>query len=91
MQVDQDQGQLWFAERIKAAYGVGDVFADAWSAPGFMKTNDSPFHRVTPYLTDTSHELSPQAPITVKNSAFTATLAPAVARHLRHPTMSPAG
>jgi O-glycosyl hydrolase len=40
-EVDQDQGQLWFAKRIKADYGVSDVFADAWSAPAFMKTNDS--------------------------------------------------
>jgi O-glycosyl hydrolase len=37
----QDQGQLWFAEQIKDDYGVSDVFADAWSAPAFMKTNDS--------------------------------------------------
>ena len=42
-EVDQDQGQLWFAKQIKADYGVTDVFADAWSAPGFMKTNDSPY------------------------------------------------
>ena len=40
-EVDQDQGQLWFAKQIKADYGVNDVFADAWSAPAFMKTNDS--------------------------------------------------
>ena len=40
-EVDQDQGQLWFAKQIKAGYGVSDVFADAWSAPAFMKTNDS--------------------------------------------------
>jgi O-glycosyl hydrolase len=32
--------------------------------------------RVTPYLTDTSHQLSAQSPITVRNSAFTATLPP---------------
>jgi glucuronoarabinoxylan endo-1,4-beta-xylanase len=31
---------------------------------------------VTPYLTDTSHGLSAQAPFTVRNSAFTATLPP---------------
>ncbi len=31
---------------------------------------------VTPYLTDTTHELSAQTPITVKNSAFTAILPP---------------
>jgi O-glycosyl hydrolase len=40
-EVDEDQGQLWFAKQIKADYGVSDVFADAWSAPAFMKTNDS--------------------------------------------------
>ena len=36
-----DQGQEWFAQQIKADFGVTNVFADAWSAPGFMKTNDS--------------------------------------------------
>jgi O-glycosyl hydrolase len=46
-EVDRDQGQLWFAKQIKANYGVSDVFADAWSAPVFMKTNDSPFYRGT--------------------------------------------
>ncbi|HTW08243.1 MAG TPA: glycoside hydrolase, partial [Acidimicrobiales bacterium] len=40
-EIDQDQGQLWFARQVKAGYGVSDVFADAWSAPGFMKTNGS--------------------------------------------------
>ncbi|HEX6525528.1 MAG TPA: glycoside hydrolase family 30 beta sandwich domain-containing protein [Streptosporangiaceae bacterium] len=40
-EIGQDQGQLWFARQIKADYGVRDVFADAWSAPAFMKTNDS--------------------------------------------------
>jgi O-glycosyl hydrolase len=39
-EVDQDQGQLWFARQIKANYGAR-VFADAWSAPAFMKTNHS--------------------------------------------------
>ncbi len=39
--IGQDQGQLWFAQQIKSRYGVNDVFADAWSAPGFMKTNNS--------------------------------------------------
>ncbi|HTX10772.1 MAG TPA: glycoside hydrolase family 30 beta sandwich domain-containing protein [Solirubrobacteraceae bacterium] len=43
-EVDQDQGQLWFAKQIKADYGVSDVFADAWSAPAFMKTNDLATH-----------------------------------------------
>jgi hypothetical protein len=31
---------------------------------------------VTPYLTDTTHQLSVQTPIGVRNSAFTATLPP---------------
>jgi O-glycosyl hydrolase len=39
--INQDAGQLWFAQQIKADYGVSNVFADAWSAPPFMKTNDS--------------------------------------------------
>jgi glucuronoarabinoxylan endo-1,4-beta-xylanase len=39
--VGQDQGQLWFAKQIKADYGVSNVFADAWSAPAFMKSNGS--------------------------------------------------
>jgi len=39
--INEDQGQLWFAQAIKSEYGVTDVFADAWSAPAFMKTNDS--------------------------------------------------
>ncbi len=40
--INSDQGQLWFAQQIKADYGVSNVFADAWSAPAFMKANDSP-------------------------------------------------
>jgi glucuronoarabinoxylan endo-1,4-beta-xylanase len=36
----QDQGQLWLAKQAKA-YGVTTFYNDAWSAPGFMKTNNS--------------------------------------------------
>jgi O-glycosyl hydrolase len=39
--INSDQGQLWFAQQIKQDFGVSNVFADAWSAPGFMKTNGS--------------------------------------------------
>jgi len=39
--INQDAGQLWFAQQIKARFGVTNVFADAWSAPAFMKTNGS--------------------------------------------------
>jgi O-glycosyl hydrolase len=40
-QTGQDAGQLWFAQQIKADFGVTNVFADAWTAPAFMKTNDA--------------------------------------------------
>jgi O-glycosyl hydrolase len=36
-----DQEQLWLAQTIKAKFHVTDIFADAWSPPAFMKTNDS--------------------------------------------------
>jgi O-glycosyl hydrolase len=39
--IDSDGGQLWWAQTIKKEFGVTDDFADAWSAPAFMKTNDS--------------------------------------------------
>jgi glucuronoarabinoxylan endo-1,4-beta-xylanase len=35
----QDQGQLWLAKQAKNSYGVRTFYNDAWSAPGFMKTN----------------------------------------------------
>lgn len=38
---DGDDGaQVWFTKQAQA-YGVRRFFADAWSAPGFMKTNDT--------------------------------------------------
>ena len=39
--VNSDQGQLWLAQTIRKEYGVRDVFADAWTAPAYMKTNDA--------------------------------------------------
>jgi O-glycosyl hydrolase len=39
--INQDSGQLWFDQQAKSRYGISNVFADAWSAPGFMKTNGS--------------------------------------------------
>jgi O-glycosyl hydrolase len=39
--IDSDMGQLWLAQTIRREYGVRDVFADAWTAPAYMKTNDS--------------------------------------------------
>jgi O-glycosyl hydrolase len=39
--IGDDQGQLTLAQDIESEYGVTDIFADAWSAPAFMKTNDS--------------------------------------------------
>src|SRR5690606_5035834 len=33
-----DGGQVWLAQQAQA-YGVERFYADAWSAPGYMKTN----------------------------------------------------
>ncbi|KAG8913968.1 hypothetical protein FRC00_001166 [Tulasnella sp. 408] len=33
-----DAGQVWFSQAAMS-YGVKTIYADAWSAPGFMKTN----------------------------------------------------
>ncbi|MFE1943003.1 glycoside hydrolase family 30 protein [Streptomyces massasporeus] len=33
-----DKGQVWLAQQAKA-YGVNRFYADAWTAPGYMKTN----------------------------------------------------
>ncbi|KAG8912802.1 hypothetical protein FRC01_004889 [Tulasnella sp. 417] len=33
-----DSGQVWFSQSAMS-YGVKTIYADAWSAPGFMKTN----------------------------------------------------
>ncbi|KAG9016375.1 hypothetical protein FRB90_003084 [Tulasnella sp. 427] len=33
-----DSGQVWFSQAAMS-YGVSTIYADAWSAPGFMKTN----------------------------------------------------
>ncbi|RYP63051.1 hypothetical protein DL769_007077 [Monosporascus sp. CRB-8-3] len=35
---EDDRGQVWFTQRAME-YGVKTIYADAWSAPGFMKTN----------------------------------------------------
>ncbi|KAK7745134.1 hypothetical protein SLS62_009933 [Diatrype stigma] len=35
---EDDSGQVWFSQQA-LKYGVKTIYADAWSAPGFMKTN----------------------------------------------------
>ncbi|KAK3380053.1 glycoside hydrolase superfamily [Lasiosphaeria ovina] len=35
----KDSGQLWVAQEAVNTYGVKGIYADAWSAPGYMKTN----------------------------------------------------
>ncbi|KAI1810737.1 glycoside hydrolase family 5 protein [Poronia punctata] len=35
-----DSGQFWFTKQA-VSYGVKTIYADAWSAPGFMKTSGS--------------------------------------------------
>jgi glucuronoarabinoxylan endo-1,4-beta-xylanase len=36
-----DQGQVWLSQLVKKNYGITQIYANAWSAPGFMKTNGS--------------------------------------------------
>ncbi|KAL1837549.1 hypothetical protein VTJ49DRAFT_3652 [Mycothermus thermophilus] len=35
----KDSGQLWVTQQAVNLYGVKTVYANAWSAPGYMKTN----------------------------------------------------
>src|SRR5215472_13443458 len=35
-----DSSQVWLSKQAQS-YGVSQIYADAWSAPGFMKTNNS--------------------------------------------------
>ncbi|ORY56955.1 glycoside hydrolase superfamily [Pseudomassariella vexata] len=35
----KDSGQLYFSQQAAQRYGVKTFYGDAWSAPGFMKTN----------------------------------------------------
>ncbi|KAK1721264.1 hypothetical protein CaCOL14_012695 [Colletotrichum acutatum] len=35
---NDDSGQVWFTKQA-VSYGVNQIYADAWSAPGFMKTS----------------------------------------------------
>ncbi|KAI8246187.1 putative glucosylceramidase 1 [Colletotrichum sp. SAR 10_96] len=35
---DDDSGQVWFTKQA-VSYGLKQIYADAWSAPGFMKTS----------------------------------------------------
>ncbi|KAF3908398.1 hypothetical protein ABW21_db0200664 [Orbilia brochopaga] len=37
---NNDSGQVWFTQQAQS-YGVTTIYADAWSAPGFMKTSGS--------------------------------------------------
>ncbi|KAL7949261.1 hypothetical protein V8C42DRAFT_208619 [Trichoderma barbatum] len=37
---NNDSGQLWFTKQA-VSYGVQTIYADAWGAPGFMKTSGS--------------------------------------------------
>ncbi|KAI1451551.1 glycoside hydrolase family 30 protein [Annulohypoxylon moriforme] len=35
----KDSGQLWLSQEAYNTYGVRQIYGDAWSAPGYMKTN----------------------------------------------------
>jgi len=38
--IGSSEGQVWMAQQAKS-YGVTQLYGDAWSAPGYMKTNGS--------------------------------------------------
>lgn len=35
----KDSGQLWLTQEAYNTYGVRQIYGDAWSAPGYMKSN----------------------------------------------------
>ncbi|KAK4661463.1 uncharacterized protein QC763_702000 [Podospora pseudopauciseta] len=37
----KDSGQLWVSQQAVQQYGVKQIYANAWSAPGYMKTNNN--------------------------------------------------
>ncbi|OTA89630.1 glycoside hydrolase family 30 protein [Hypoxylon sp. CO27-5] len=37
----KDSGQLWLTQEAYNTYGVRQIYGDAWSAPGYMKTNNN--------------------------------------------------
>lgn len=37
---DNDEGQVWFSQQA-VSYGVSTVYANAWSAPVFMRTKEN--------------------------------------------------
>lgn len=38
---NDDEGQVWLSKLLEREYDIHQFYADAWSAPGFMKTNGS--------------------------------------------------
>ena len=36
---ESDNGQLWVSREAVHTYGLATIYANAWSAPGYMKTN----------------------------------------------------
>jgi O-glycosyl hydrolase len=54
---DDDSGQVWFSKQAMS-YGVSTIYADAWSAPGFMKTSGN--EASAGYLCGTSKEIFPE-------------------------------
>ncbi|KAL7626846.1 hypothetical protein AAE478_003620 [Parahypoxylon ruwenzoriense] len=37
----KDSGQLWLTQEAYNTYGVRQIYGDAWSAPGYMKSNNN--------------------------------------------------
>lgn len=56
---NNDSGQVWFTKQAMT-YGVKTIYADAWSAPGFMKTSGSDSAKGCVYII-----LSPQTALII--------------------------
>jgi O-glycosyl hydrolase len=38
---ESDNGQIWLSKTVQNEYGLKTIYANAWSAPAFMKTNNN--------------------------------------------------
>lgn len=62
---NDDKGQVWFSKQAMS-YGAKTIYADAWSAPGFMKTSGN--EATAGYLCGSSKK----SPVRLKAAKFMA-------------------
>ncbi|KAL1844849.1 hypothetical protein VTK73DRAFT_1679 [Phialemonium thermophilum] len=80
-----DSGQVWFSKQA-VGYGVKTIYADAWSAPGFMKTSGN--EASAGYLCGTSTSVGrtiPRRPLFLSSYALSRSLTGSVICVLSRP------